>query len=89
MKKSIKETQREVETNDPPIEVGQYWFCKSKGKILRRLRIIAEHPFPDYAEKGRAFIYEEHRSEMLKTRPLHELGVIPEFNLRFVFKLEK
>jgi hypothetical protein len=87
-RRSLKETQRQINENDPPIEVGQYWSIKSKGKILRRLRIVAEHPFPPFKEPGRAFIYEEHPSEMRRLG-IMELGICPELNLRYVFDLER
>lgn len=77
-------------SNTPLIEPGQYWSARSvNNEVLRRIRIIAEYPaeygFCDYA--GRAWIFEDHAAK-LKTR-VGQLGVTPEFNLRYVFELER
>jgi hypothetical protein len=64
--------------SDTQIEPGQVWAVYGEsGKLLRRIRILAKHPFND------CWIYE-------RIGAYHgELGRIPEFNLRYVFRLER
>lgn len=88
-RKSVAGVQRQVNQFDPPIEVGQYWSIKTKTDgVLRRVRILAQHPFPPFAEKGRAWITEEQTATMNKHGE-KRLTVWPEYNLRYVLDLER
>lgn len=78
-------TQLACDNNDPPIEVNQHWIAYfSDGVTIgRRVRIIAQHP-------DGGWIYAEAEGGKLKTgRMIGELSRCPEFNLRYVFELEK
>lgn len=70
------------QSNDPPIVPNQRWCGYDKnGKIFRQVRILAIHPDTD--EKGqRKFIYE---TTIGPGRG--NLGITPEFNLRYVFEV--
>lgn len=87
--KSIKQVQREIEANDPPIEVNQVWYMGSKRAPTRRIRILARYPEPlPYADdKQRVWLYANLPGGSMRLRS-HELGAFPEFNLRYVARLE-
>jgi len=71
-------------TNNPPIEVNQYWVAHlSDGSIGRRLRILAPHP------DGGWIIAEASGGKLKTGRMIGEPSFCPEFNLRYVFELEK
>ena len=75
------------ENDRPHIEVNQVWIGKdTDGSILRRIRIIAEYPDRD-KKGGRLWITEDLPSK-IRPRP-YGLNVCPEFNLRYVFELER
>lgn len=85
MTKSTSKTRMEVSLNEPEIEIGQFWVCfDSEGSIMRRLQVIA--PYPNYLD-DRWWVVEEFLSKMCKFPG--ELKKCPEFNLRYVFSLEK
>jgi hypothetical protein len=77
-------TQTACITNNPKIEVNQYWIAYlDDGSIGRRLRILAPHP-------DGGWIIAEATGGKLKTgRMVGEPSFCPEFNLRYVFELEK
>jgi hypothetical protein len=76
--------------NAPPIEVNQVWCgYDGDGVLLRRVRILAPYPDPIPAPStNRAWIYMDLPGGRLNRLSLNELRVCPEFNLRYVFKLE-
>lgn len=86
--KSIAQTVREIKANDPQIKANQIWVARSHRKIIRRLRILAQMPEPTGLsdEKQKVWIVEEKPSPMM-----HEIRIfkVPEFNLRYVFRLHK
>jgi hypothetical protein len=73
--------------NNPPIKPGQYWCAYGKdGEVLRRVLILAPVPaFSSFSKTERSWIYEERPNKMMKEI---RLSTCPEFNLRYVFKLE-
>lgn len=86
---SIKEVDRRIRENDPPIEPNQIWEAKVKGETIRRVRILAQHPEPTpFAQSGRAWIYEEMAGGRIRSE-IGRLGVFPEFNLRMICKLSR
>lgn len=88
MNRSVVQTQREVKANDPAIKANQVWVARnSKRQIVRRIRILAEMPKPTgISPRSKAWIFQELSSKM---RFGGELGICPEFNLRYVFRLHK
>lgn len=89
MAKSMKQTQREIEANDPPIEINSIWVAKHEGKVLRKLRILAPFPDPQMTQTERAWIFLEMPNDLALLRIERRSGVCPEFNLRHVFRLTK
>jgi hypothetical protein len=85
--KSLKQVQREIDANDPPIEPLQIWSIKKGKEVLRSIRILAEHPAPPFAEPGRAWICEELAGKVRLRKG--ELSIWPEFNLRYVLRLQR
>jgi hypothetical protein len=82
--KTYKEVFEQMASNDPPIEINQIWIVKNEeGKILRKLRILAEYPY----DREKTWIYEELPSKMNRMG-IRRMGTCPEFNLRYVFELE-
>lgn len=84
----FKQCQDAVKNNDPPIEVNQRWIAYVDGEVYRCLRILALHP--DLNKNGdRMWIFCDERAEMKREYfGPYNIGVCPEFNLRFVFELE-
>jgi hypothetical protein len=81
------ETQKAYRENDPPIEVNQIWSAPDVfGKCLRRVRVMAIHPDTDKGK--RLWITQDVPGGMMKT-DFYRLQACPEFNLRYVFKLER
>ena len=79
--------RREMETNDPSIEVGAIWSGKdSEGKPLRRIRILAR--YPDRISDRDWWIYENMPGGKLRLE-IGQLGRIEEFNLRYFSEPEK
>jgi hypothetical protein len=88
MAKSLKQVDREVAANDPPVEVGQIWIARGKGrKIIRRMQILASLR-SDLApnRNGRWWIVRDLPSKMMRAS---HISTIPEFNLRYVFRLQR
>lgn len=83
--------RKEVETNNPPIKPNQFWYIKNEaGEFLRRIRIIAPYPWPVHDprdETDRWWIIEAYPAKFTRTS-IYELSKVPEFNIRYVFKLE-
>jgi hypothetical protein len=77
----------EYDENDPPVEIGQLWFVENhNGDLLREIRILALHPDPAMGSGERKWIYENTRGTMVR-RSIGQIGVCPEFNLRYVYEL--
>lgn len=86
--------REDYKNNDPPVEPGQFWVAyMTNGDIGRKIRILA--PYPDFGKinnlpgadlRRRSWLFEEHSGKMLHM-DLGRIGVCPEFNLRYVFKL--
>lgn len=78
-------TRIAIKNNDPPIKVDQHWiaYLSDGVTIGRRVRIIAPHP------DGGWIFAEATGGKLLTGRRNGELSVCPEFNLRYVFELEK
>jgi hypothetical protein len=80
--------RREMEANDPPIEVGAVWSGKdAEGKPLRRIRILAAYP-PDDKYSEKYWIYENLPGGKLRLQ-IGLMGRIPEFNLRYFAEPEE
>ncbi len=78
--------RQQYDYNDPPVEVNQIWNAlNDEGKVLRKVRILAPYPDPDRLDGGRSWIVEDLRGTMSRKG----MTVCPEFNLRYVFELEK
>lgn len=74
--------------NRPAIAPNQVWIAKKvNGVVLRRIRILAKHPDMDTLTNYPMWIYQELPARMYP-RGGH-LGTCPEFNLRYVFELER
>ena len=85
----LAETREAYLANDPPIEVNQRWVCfRESGEVFRRLRILAPHPDPDQTDGTRRWIYHDEPAGM-KMVDHYVLRDLPEFNLRYVFRLEE
>lgn len=91
----VKRINKDIETNSPPIRLGEFWVSKKDdGKtVLRRVRIVGRY-LPDLDRDDIArfvsqecWITQEYPSVMSKTE-LYRLNIIPEFNLRYVFDPE-
>jgi hypothetical protein len=80
--------RREIEANDPPVEIGSTWYCPDimASVILRRIRILARYPGVPLTEDS-DWIYEELPGGKLRMQSYH-ISRIPEFNLRYVFRPE-
>lgn len=87
MTKSLKQVQREIAANDPEIKPMQLWAIKKDGKILRSFLILALDPFP-MKNDPKCWIYRDMGGTM-KTGRFHEVNVCPEFNLRYIAKIEQ
>lgn len=88
MAKSLKQVERETEANKPAVEPNQVWSIKKDGVALRRLRIMALHPDTDN-DGGRKWIVAELPGKMRPHVWPDSLNTIPEFNLRYVFRVER
>lgn len=88
MDRRFIEAQNDYINNNPPVEVNQIWVGHVDGKVYRRIRILAPHPDIDTSDGRRRWIYCNMPGGRLRTMP-YELGICPEFNLRYVFQLEK
>jgi hypothetical protein len=75
--------RKEIEANDPPIEIGSVWYCPDNmaSVILRRIRILARYL------GSSDWIYEELPGGKFKMQSYH-ISRIPEFSLRYVFRPE-
>ncbi len=83
----FKETQEAYRNNDPPIEVNQIWSAPNEeGECLRRIRIMAIHPDTNMGK--RLWITQDVPGGTMK-QDYYTLHTSPEFNLRYVFELEK
>lgn len=83
--------KEEVEANNPPVEAGQIWYAAIDDKRLRRIRLLVEYPnfgLHKQGGKGRLWIYEELEGTM-RGKHCGEIGLCPEFNLRYVFTKEE
>lgn len=92
MKKSIRQVNNEIETNDPPIEINQRWVAyNGKRQIIRQLRILAQYPDPTPYKNDRVWIFidEPCGAHGLLKHNLGDIRVTPEFNLRYVFRLKR
>jgi hypothetical protein len=68
------------------IKPGQYWVAKGEnGKIIRRIKILAKYPPPDV---NSYWVIEEVEGGRMRLG-IGEVRKIPEYNLRYVFELEK
>lgn len=81
---TFDEALKQMQANDPPIEIGEVWVAKNTdGAVLRRLRILALYP----SNMEKTWIYEELPSKMNRTG-FRRIETCPEFNLRYVFERE-
>lgn len=86
---SMSLVRKAIIENDPPVEPGQYWqIYNSNGEVLRRIRILAPDTFTighddGYAKRG--WLFQEHRGKMQTGHG--RLGICPEFNLRYLYKM--
>jgi hypothetical protein len=72
--------RREIETNDPPIEIGAIWSCLTQhGEKLRRIRILARYP-----GSLEDWIVEDLPAKL--KLDAFRITRYPEFNLRYVFR---
>lgn len=82
-----QERRKRASQAEPAIEVNQRWIAfNDVGKVSRRLRILAPHP-------DGGWIYRDEPAEAapraMRQAYGGELGLCPEFNLRYVFELER
>lgn len=86
---SMSLVRKAIIENDPPVEPGQYWQCyNSDGEVMRRIRILAPDTFTMSHADGdakREWIYQELSGKMHLN--FGRLGICPEFNLRYIYKL--
>jgi len=73
--------QEGVRNNDPPIRVNQRWVGYVDNEVFRRIRILAPHP-------DGGWIFKDEPAKM-KHIDYSRMSICPEFNLRYVFELEK
>lgn len=74
---------KRAKSKNPRIEVNQRWIAYGKdGEISRRIRILAEHP-------DGGWIYMDEPSKMIKATAYELRWFREEFNLRYVFELER
>lgn len=90
--RTASRVRQEITMNNPPIEIGQIWESSTTetGKVLRRVMILASYP-----ECGRVkptgldhklWLYEEMAADRRHVE-VGRLGICPEFNLRYIFRL--
>jgi len=79
----FRRTQDAVRNNDPPIEINQRWIAYVDGEVFRRIRILAKHPDGDWITCD-----EPAKMKRFNYGP-YDMQSCPEFNLRYVFELEK
>lgn len=82
--------RQEMDSNSPPVVVGQYWkVIDKRNRVLRRVRIVAAYPFDTgYSDDQRKWVIENQQSAMNKM-DLRSMNTILEFNLRFAFEPEE
>jgi hypothetical protein len=81
MKLDEIERRQRARSQEPVIEVNQVWVGYVREKPFRRVRILAPHP-------DGGWIYQEMPAARKHIEVGH-LGIVPEFNLRYVFELEQ
>lgn len=86
--KSLAQTKKEMDENDPPIEPMSVWVGRGTNHaVFRRIRILTLDPRPnDHNE--RRWIYELMHPDGRVIVDAGMLGTTPEFNLRHVFEIE-
>lgn len=79
-----------IAANEPKLLVGQIWSIREGSKIHRAYRLLG--PYPDKDKDGRTLWIQEEAPgvrTVLNRFGHRELSVIPEYNLRRLFKLDK
>lgn len=72
------ERTRRARSKEISIEPNQRWISVVDGRLLRRLRVLAEHP-------DGGWLLED---EPIGGRRERRIVICPEFNLRYMFELE-
>lgn len=87
---TLAAVQKQMKENDPPIEVGQFWVAvnSTTGVVNRRIRILGRYLTDNKSilKESNMWIYQEHPGSM--RTETGRIGVCPEFNLRYIFRLE-
>jgi hypothetical protein len=75
--------RHEIETNDPPVEIGQTWsprFTDRYRRSLRRVHVVAPYPFSDHDQR-------EWVVEWIAL--VSHLERVTEYTLRWLYELDK